>query len=50
MVNMNSHFTHLLKDKLDRPYWELLGNKIQHTHLFISFLYLMLLFAEGMCS
>jgi hypothetical protein len=38
--------TLLVKDKLDRPYWELIANKRQHTHLFRSFL----LFAEEMCS
>jgi hypothetical protein len=50
ILNMNVRLTHLVKDKLARPYWELIGNKRQHTHLFISFLYLMLPFAEGMCS
>jgi hypothetical protein len=39
--------THLVKDKLDGPCWELSGNKRQHTLLFRSFLHLMLLFAEG---
>jgi hypothetical protein len=46
MVNMNTRLTYLAKDKLDSPYWELIANKRQHTHLFRSFL----LFAEGMCS
>jgi hypothetical protein len=46
MVNMNACLTRLVKDKLDRPYWELIDNKRQHTHLFRSFL----LFAEGICS
>jgi hypothetical protein len=50
MVNMDVHLTHLVKVKLDRPNWELIGNRRQHTHLFRIFLYLMLLFAEGMCS
>jgi hypothetical protein len=26
--------THLVQDKLDRPYWELIGSKRQHIHLF----------------
>jgi hypothetical protein len=46
MVNMNTRLQHLVKDKLDRPYWELIANKRKHTNLFRSFL----LFAEGMCS
>jgi hypothetical protein len=50
MVNMNVHLTLLVKDKLDGPYWEFIGSKRQHTHLFRSFLYLMWPFAEGMCS
>jgi hypothetical protein len=28
MVNMNACLTHLVKDKLDRPYWELIANSI----------------------
>jgi hypothetical protein len=43
-------FDTFLKGKEDRPYWELIGNKRQHTVFFRSFLYLMLLFAGGMCS
>jgi hypothetical protein len=27
MVNMNVQLTHLVKYKLDRPYWELIANK-----------------------
>jgi hypothetical protein len=46
MVNMNARLTHFVKDKLVRPYWELIANKRQHTHLFRSFL----LFAEGIHS
>jgi hypothetical protein len=49
MVNMDMRLAHLVKDKLDRPYRELIGNKRQHTHLFRIFLYLMLPFVEGMC-
>jgi hypothetical protein len=45
-TNYEHSLTHLVKDKLDRPYRELIANKRQHTHLFTSFL----LFAEGMCS
>lgn len=47
-VKDESPFDTFSKDKLDRPYWELLRNKRQHTHSFRIFLYLMLLFAEGL--
>jgi hypothetical protein len=34
MVNMNVRFTRLVKGKLDMPYWELIENRRQRTHLF----------------
>jgi hypothetical protein len=49
MVKMDVQLTHLVKDKLGRPYWDLI-DKLQHTHLFRSFPYLTLLLAEGMFS
>jgi hypothetical protein len=49
MVNMNVYLTHLVKDKLDRPYWELIDNKRQHTHLFRSFLLCADVFLQKYC-
>jgi hypothetical protein len=50
MINTMVCLTRLVKDKLDRPYWELIGNNRQHSHLFRSFFYLVLPFTEAMCS
>jgi hypothetical protein len=33
MVNMSVRLTHLVKEKLDGPYWELIGNNRQHAYL-----------------